>query len=55
MTAKIDIRPLSVDDTDDAFALYNMLTLGPPVTDKVMFANILDHSGTVVYGAFDHG
>lgn len=52
----IKLRRLSLDDFDDAFALYTELTRGmQPVADKARFADVLNTSGTEIIGAEKNG
>ncbi len=51
----VPVRPLTVDDTDTALALYNELTFGPTTQDGAAFAAVLSHPGTTVFGALADG
>ncbi len=49
------IRTLTEQDADQALVLYNQLTVGPPARETGPFSTVLQHPGTQVFGAFDHG
>ncbi|MEJ8560727.1 GNAT family N-acetyltransferase [Yoonia sp. GPGPB17] len=53
MTEGIDIKPLTITDSEAALALYNELTLGPKTRDHTAFEVVVAHPGTTILGAFD--
>ncbi|WP_299043736.1 GNAT family N-acetyltransferase [uncultured Tateyamaria sp.] len=47
------VRPLGVEDTQDALRLYSHLAGDQALADGTAFATLTSHSGTTVLGAFD--
>ncbi len=46
-------RPLTLADTQGALALFDVLTTGPKGGDAQMFARVVSHDGTTVFGVLD--
>ncbi len=46
-------RPLTLADTQGALALFDVLTTGPKGGDAQMFARVVSHDGTTVFGVLE--
>lgn len=55
MHRNVQVRPVTLEDADQALALYNELTFGPKTQDQSAFGAVLRHPGTQVFGAFVEG
>ncbi|MGJ8616914.1 MAG: GNAT family N-acetyltransferase [Sulfitobacter sp.] len=52
MPIAASVRVLECADADAALLLYNELTVGPPADDAGVFASVIDHPGTSIFGVF---
>ena len=52
MASGASVRRLGHTDAADALLLYNELTVGPSADDVGVFASVIDHPGTCIFGAF---
>ncbi|MGJ8626604.1 MAG: GNAT family N-acetyltransferase [Sulfitobacter sp.] len=52
MATDASVRTLGHADAANALVLYNELTVGPPADDAGVFASVINHPGTSVFGAF---
>lgn len=52
MATGASVRTLGHADAANALVLYNELTVGPPADDAGVFASVINHPGTSVFGAF---